>query len=187
MALLWALPALVASLKVNSGYIAYVRHWTTNSALFPLIEGLSRLSLRPLGLEESAWALARAATALFLGGFALWQARQPIRSTQDLMQRAGLVAAGLVLLSPAQFPWYMIWMVPFLAFQPRWGLLAITITVPLYYVSFHFLSHGAYETFSVWVVWGIWAPVWILLGAEALKKCQAGCIRSVEPRTSCGP
>ena len=187
MTFVWLLPTLLGGLGLHSGYVAYAQHWTTNSALFPMIEGLSRLSLRPWDLQESAWAVARAAIVLFLGGLALWQARQPIQSTQNLMQRAGLVVAGLVLLSPAQFPWYMIWMIPFLAFRPRWGLLAITITVPLYYVSFHFLSRGAYETFSVWVVWGIWAPVWILLGAEALKKCQAGCIRSDEPRTSCDP
>jgi hypothetical protein len=169
MTFVWVLPTLLAGLDLRSGYVAYAQLWTTNSALFPMIEGLSRVSLRPWGFEAAAWALARTVIALFLGGLALWQARRPIRSTENLIERAGLVVAALVLLSPAQFPWYMIWMIPFLAFQPRWGLLVITVTAPLYYLSFHFLARGAYETFSIWVVWAIWAPVWILLGAEALK------------------
>jgi hypothetical protein len=183
MTFVWLLPTLLGGLDLHSLHLAYAQHWTTNSALTPMIEGLNRLFLRPLGLAEHAWAVARVTTAVLLGSLALWQARQPVRSTEDLMQRAGLVVAGLVLLSPAQFPWYMIWMIPFLAFRPTWGLLAITITAPLYYVAFHFLARGAYETFSVWIVWGIWLPIWILLGAEALKKCRAGCIQSDESRT----
>jgi hypothetical protein len=187
MTFLWLLPALLGGFDLNSGYVAYVRHWTTNSALFPMIEGLSRLSLRPWGLEESAWAVSRAATALLLGSLALWQAWLPIRTTKDLIQRASLVVFALVLLSPAQFPWYMIWMLPFLAFRPYWGLLATSVTVPLYYVSFHLLARGAYDIFSDWIVWVIWAPVWILLGVEALKnaKQQADRIRSDEPKAAC--
>jgi hypothetical protein len=173
MTLLWLLPAVLTGPDLQSGYVTYLRHWTTNSALFPAIEALGRLSLRPFGLEESAWAVARAGVALLLGGLSLWQARQPIGATRDLMQRAALVSFGLVLLSPAQFPWYMIWMIPFLAFRPHWGLLATTVTVPLYYVAFHLLARDAYEIFTNWVVWGIWAPVWLLLGAEALGTRQA--------------
>ena len=169
MTFAWAAPALLAGPDSHSGYVAYAHHWTTNSALFPMIEGLSRLLLRPWGFEAAAWALARASIALFLGGFALYQARRPIRSTEDLMARAGAIVVALVLLSPAQFPWYMIWMIPFLAFQPRWGLLVVTVTVPLYYLSFHYLARGNYEIFSTWIVWAVWAPVWALLGIDALK------------------
>jgi alpha-1,6-mannosyltransferase len=170
MTLLWLLPALSGDPEFGSGYVAYFRHWTTNSSLFPAIEGLSRLSLRLFGHEESAWAVARAAVALLLGGLSLWQARQPVVSTNDLMRRASLVSFGLVLLSPAQFPWYMIWMIPFLVFRPYWGLLATAVTVPLYYVAFHLLARDAYDIFLNWVVWGIWVPVWLLLGAEVLRE-----------------
>jgi alpha-1,6-mannosyltransferase len=189
MTLLWLLPALLASPDLQSGYIAYFRHWTTNSALFPAIEGLSRLSLRSFGLEESAWAVARTGVALLLGGLSLWQAWQPIGTTHDLMRRAALVTFALVLLSPAQFPWYMIWMIPFLAFRPHWGLLATAVTVPLYYVAFHLVARGEYEVFSSWVVWAIWVPVWLLLGAEALKNArpQAGPIQRDEAQAHVGP
>jgi hypothetical protein len=40
------------------------------------------------------------------------------------MGRASLMVAALVLLSPAQFPWYVVWFAPFLAFRPCLGLIA---------------------------------------------------------------
>jgi hypothetical protein len=170
MTLLWMLPAMLPGPDPQSGYLAYLRHWTTNSALFPAIEGLARLSLRPFALADNAWLVARGGVALCLGGLALWQARRPVGSADDLMQRAAPVAFALVLLSPAQFPWYMIWMMPFLAFRPYWGLLATTVTVPLYYTAFHFLARGRYDVFVHWIVWGIWAPVWLLLAAEVVYR-----------------
>jgi hypothetical protein len=178
MTLLWFVPVLLAGPDLQSGFVAYFQHWTTNSALFPALVELSRLSLRPFGLEAGGWAAARVAIALFLGGLALWQARQPISTADDLMRRAALVTFALVLLSPAQFPWYMIWMIPFLAFRPYWGLLAATVTVPLYYVAFHLLARGEYEVFPSWIVWGIWAPVWLLLGVEALQNAKLQARRS---------
>jgi alpha-1,6-mannosyltransferase len=168
MILLCLLPAALAGADLQSGYAAYFRHWTTNSALFPAVEAFTRLLLQPVGFAESAWVVARAAVALLLGGLALWVARRPIGSAHDLMGRAALVCFGLVLLSPAQFPWYMIWMIPFLAFRPYWGLLATAVTVPLYYVAFHLIARDAYDVFVNWVVWVIWVPVWLLLVAEAL-------------------
>lgn len=176
MTALWLVPTWWHGLDPDAGYVAYVQHWTTNSALSPAIESLSRLSLRPFGLEQSAWAAARISAALVLGGFALWQAKSGIAGTPDLMRRAAIVTASLVLLSPAQFPWYMIWMLPFLAFRPSLGLLATTVTVPLYYVAFHLYARDSYAVFKDWVVWAIWAPVWVLLLVEALSR-RAGWAR----------
>ena len=87
----------------------------------------------------------------------------------DLVMRAGLVTGALVLLSPAQFPWYLVWVVPFLAFRPVWGMLALTATIPIYYVSFHYLPRGTYQTFTSLWVWVIWVPVWLLLALEAWR------------------
>jgi alpha-1,6-mannosyltransferase len=189
MTLLWFTPVLMAGPDLQSGLVAYFQDWTTNSALFPALLGLSRLTIQPFGLDDSAWAVARVGIALLLGGLSLWQAWRPIGTTDDLMQRAALVTFGLVLLSPAQFPWYMIWMTPFLAFRPYWGLLATTVTVPLYYLAFHLLARGRYEVFSNWIVWGIWIPVWVLLGAEALKnaKSQLGRNPSDKPTAPVNP
>ncbi len=192
---LWLLPAWLGGLDPHSGYVAYLQRWATNSALFPLLEASALTSLQWLGLGGSAWAVARGAIALVLGGLALRQAWKPISSTGDLMRRAGFLAASLVLLSPAQFPWYMIWMIPFLAFRPHWGLLAISITTPLYYAAFHYYARGSYDVFLNLVVWIIWLPVWALLAAEAIGKARSkgksgtidGAQTAIDPGGSAAP
>jgi hypothetical protein len=85
------------------------------------------------------------------------------------MARAGLVTAALFLLTPSQFPWYAIWMLPFVIFRPWLGLLAVTALIPIYYVSFHFQAQESYAVFRDRIVWLIWMPVWILLAAEGWR------------------
>jgi hypothetical protein len=63
----------------------------------------------------------------------------------------------------------MIWVMPFTVFRPYWGLLAINVTVPLYYLSFHYIAQGAYPVFRDRIVWLIWVPIWVLLAAEAWR------------------
>jgi hypothetical protein len=173
IACLWVLPAWMGGLDSQSGFVAYARHWSTNSALLPMLEKASGQLLRPFGLEQQAWAAARGAVAVGLAAVALWQAGRPITGAKDQLERAGLVTLWLVLLSPAQFPWYAIWVLPFAVFKPRLGVLAATITLPLYYMSFHLMARGSYWVFKDWVVWGIWVPIWVLLAAEALKDANA--------------
>jgi alpha-1,6-mannosyltransferase len=173
MACFAVLPLWIGGHDAQSGLDAYARHWSTNSALFPLLETLSKQILRPWSLDDYAWAIARAAVAIALADVAVWQARRPIAGARDELVRAGVVTTWLVLLSPAQFPWYAIWMLPFAAFKPRLGMLVATVTLPLYYLSFHLMVRGSYPIFSNWIVWCIWLPIWILLAAEALQHVTA--------------
>ncbi|KAB2920184.1 MAG: DUF2029 domain-containing protein [Hyphomicrobiaceae bacterium] len=166
MCTLWLLPVYWAGFDAMSGFAAYARQWTTNSALFPLLEAGGARLLTLLGRPVEAAVLARMGIAVVLGAIALHQAWRPLADAEDLMRRAGLIAAALVLLSPAQFPWYMIWMLPFLAFRPLWGLLAVNVTVPLYYLSFHYMARGAYPVFSQYILWVMWVPVWALLALD---------------------
>ena len=114
--------------------------------------------------------MTRATIALALGGLALWLSFKPLGSADDLMGRASLLVAALVLLSPAQFPWYAVWFAPFLAFRPWAGFLVLTATAPLYYTSFYFAALGEPEAFKRYVVWMIWVPVWAALVFEAVRK-----------------
>jgi alpha-1,6-mannosyltransferase len=95
---------------------------------------------------------------------------KPIENADDLLGRASLVIAALVLLSPAQFPWYAVWFAPFLAFRPWTGFLLLVATLPLYYLDFYFITHGRAEIFPDVVVWIIWIPVWVALAAEAARE-----------------
>ena len=83
------------------------------------------------------------------------------------MQRFAIVIVVLFLLSPAQFPWYGTWVIILLPFFPLYGLLIMTATLPLYYLSFHLSALGNYELFNANVLWWIWIPIWLGLAADA--------------------
>ncbi|MGQ0672765.1 MAG: glycosyltransferase 87 family protein [Hyphomicrobium sp.] len=166
---LWSWPIVVGGLDASSGFIAFAKDWRTNSALFPAIERGAQAVLGGFDLDPKLPGLVvRTMLAGVVGGLALAVARRPIADAADLMRRAAVVTAALFLLSPAQFPWYAIWMLPFLCFRPSFALLALTALVPIYYAAFHFLARDSHEVFRSTVVWLIWLPVWALLAVEAM-------------------
>ncbi len=173
-ALLFAAPLLLAGLDQSSGLLAYAQKWKTNSALFPLLEqvfGLFASSIAP-------GTLARIAVAMTLATLSLWVARTPFTDAEDLVKRALLVSAAVFLLSPAQFPWYFLWVLPLLACRPLGSLLLATATLPLYYSAFHFLARDSYALFTGAVVWFIWIPVWLVLAWETgLAQAAARLVR----------
>jgi alpha-1,6-mannosyltransferase len=162
---LWAIPIWLGGLDQQSGFVAYLSSWQTNSALFPALERPVATTLPP----ETAGIVARGMIALCLVVLALLVSLKPIEGPDDLMGRASLMVAALVLLWPAQFPWYVVWFAPFLAFRPWTGFILLTATIPLYYADFYFLSHDRPEIFEGVIVWIIWVPVWAALAREALR------------------
>lgn len=166
---LWAWPVLAGGLDETSGFVAFAQRWRTNSAHFPLIESIVAAVLPVVGLDHvAAGSVARAMLAAAAGLAAVGLALRPIGGAGDVMTRAGLVTGILFLLSPAQFPWYAIWMIPYLCVRPRLGLLLAGALVPIYYAAFYFIARDTHAVFRESVVWLIWIPVWITLAAEAL-------------------
>lgn len=174
LAALWVAPILLGGIDRSSGFVAYLSDWQTNSALFPTLESaiwavLGWMKLPP----EAAGSVARGMIALVLVALSLVLSLKPIKDADDLIGRASLVVAALVLLSPAQFPWYVVWFAPFLPFRPWFGFLLLTATVPLYYTSFYFLAQQRPEIFDGVIVWIIWIPVWAALALEAVQRRRA--------------
>lgn len=157
-------PMLLTPYRELSGISAYAVYWSTNSALFPAFETLVRLSLQPFATPEQAPALvARGLIAAALGALAIAISRRPIGSPDDLAGRIAFVVAAVVLLSPSQFPWYTLWFAPFLVVRPYPAMLAIVVTMPLYYGSFSPAVRFG-EGFLSWgLVWLIWLPVLLVL------------------------
>ena len=165
--LLFAWPPLQAGLDQTSGIVAYATQWQTNSALTPALTKLvgvlgGMVSLSP----ERAPGLARLMLTGTICIIALWIAFRPIEGAHDLLTRSTLLAATMLLLSPAQFPWYLIWVQPLLALYPVNGLLAATMLMPIYYASFYFHANDSYWIFRDYVVWAIWIPIWTLIVLE---------------------
>ena len=173
LVLAWAAIVLLAGADQRSGFLAYAERWQANSAVLPALRGAIASAGAALGVSldtSSAGRMARLFLACAAGLYALAAARHPLAGPNDLLHRVATVTLVLVLVSPAQFPWYALWTLPFLPFAPRWGVVAMAVTLPIYYASFHFSAIGAYEIFRDRVVWLVWLPVWLLLAVEALYR-----------------
>lgn len=184
MTALWAAPIVAGGLDARSGFVAYAERWQANGALLPAVRDSLGWVLSLLSLPTT-WAggLARGLLAGTAGLIALAAARRPIRDAADLCARVSLVTLALVLLSPAQFPWYMLWTLGFLPFAPRWSVMAMAMLVPLYYVSFHFSAIDAYHLFRDRVVWVIWLPIWGLLAIDTWRARRWPITRPDAPST----
>ena len=163
-------PMIASNAGVQSGLSAYAQTWSTNSALLPLLQGAVEALLQAASLSaSSAPLIVRGLLAAVVGVFAFAIARPDIKNPHDLVARAGIVVAALLLLSPAQYPWYALWLVPFLAFAPTPALLLMTATLPLYYASFHFAARETLGTAKPVILALIWAPVWTALAFEVWR------------------
>ncbi|MEW5912283.1 MAG: hypothetical protein AB1814_06985, partial [Thermodesulfobacteriota bacterium] len=145
-ALLW--PLLAAGLGSQSGLLAYAGRWEMNDSVFMLLAA---------GLGQTP---ARILTAALVLAWVLWLARQDESVPQDLPRRCLLAVAGLFLLSPTQFPWYYLWLLPLLAVWPLAPLLWLTLLLPLYYLRFWLAAWGLTGLYDRWLVWIIYLPVW---------------------------
>lgn len=162
---LQAWPILSAGIDDTSGFLAYAQSWQRNSALFPLVEGTASFLVGP----DAAGSVSRATLAGLCGFVALAAAWQPTATTGQLMTRSALVVTALLLTAPAQYPWYLVWLAPFLAFLPLPGLLLLTATLPLYYTAFYFAPRHEIGIYNGVIVWLAWLPVWVLLARDVMR------------------
>ncbi|RJP75047.1 MAG: DUF2029 domain-containing protein [Candidatus Abyssobacteria bacterium SURF_17] len=158
------LPVYVSGFGSSSGFVAYGQRWEMNDAFFMLVSWAVRAFFMLVTLEQTAAPLvARAVVGVLLILWVLWQSRTLPVHPADFCDRALLIVAGIFLLSPAQFPWYYVWLIPFLAIRPRMSLLLLTVLLPLYYLRFYFVARGWTNVFDYGIVWLEFVPVWCLL------------------------
>lgn len=164
------LPMLAYSSNETSGLAAYATYWRNNSAHYGLIETAFAAVLKPFQFDERIPGLfTRVLLAGLAGAFALWTALKPVENGMDIMRRLCLVTAAAVLLSPSQFPWYALWVLPLLVFAPWSGLLLMTALISIYYAGFHYLAREIFYIYREAIVFLIWLPVWALLAFEAWR------------------
>ncbi len=175
---LMALPVLVAGLDQKSGFVAYAQSWKTNSALFPALEGLmqklSALFFSEITSPETGSVTARLLIAVTVGSIALRAAWHQPDGAQDLARKTLLITATMFLLSPAQFPWYGVWFMPFLVFLPLYGLALLTPALQIYYLSFYFAANEIEGLYPKLVIWMAWVPVWVVLAYELATRYGSG-------------
>ena len=116
-----------------------------------------------------------------VGGLSLAVALRPSRSAYETLWRATLIIAAVILLSPAQYPWYSVWIAPLLVFVPLWCFLTLAVTLPLYYLRFYLAAHDVGEQFAAVVVWFIWVPAWAALALEIFWRQRNSAVDPVPP------
>lgn len=161
---LWLWPYLIAGLGEKSGTLAYAERWTINAPLFTSLRAGLRAVLDTSGLFENTQMWASMSARALLGFAAVVTAvalaLKPARDAHEFIRRALIVVAAIILLAPAIYPWYTLWMAPLLALVPELGLILLYATIPLYYTYFYFAARALTEVHHQGVVWIVWLPVW---------------------------
>ena len=153
--------------------MAYGRQWEMNDALFmALTWGVAWFAkLVPATfsvLQTQVDAAARIFTLLILGAWIAWLSRNEPAEPAEFWERSLLIVAALFLLSPTQFPWYYLWVLPFLVIKPRFSLLLLGALLPLYYLRFYYAARDNVGVFDYYIVWLEYIPVWCMLIYEWL-------------------
>lgn len=157
-------PLLIYGLGAESGLIGFSQGWVRNSGLFQLILGFSSL----LSTAFDPAILARAIVAISLVGIVLYLNRSVINDAENLVTALVWLITALFLLSPAQYPWYIIWFTPLLCVYPQRGLLLLTALMPIYYLWFYFDVRGQAHLFDDFIVWLQYLPVLLILSIDNL-------------------
>lgn len=163
--LIW--PVVNGHFDNNSGFRAYARYWQMNDSAYLLIHELANLVS-----HEHAWQIAR----LVAGGLVLLVMGWCLRYHKDrpaserLVNSLTAVTLALFLLSPTQFPWYFLWVLPLMVFVPLWSVLWFTVTLPLYYLRFTMDAHGQSWWYDYGVIWIEFVPIWLGLAWELYQR-----------------
>ncbi len=133
------------------GLRTYGENWHFNDSLFALLK-----SSFLFGTKEKAW---WPAGLLFLGGYIyiLW------REKDDIFACASIFGLSLML-APTVHPWYVTWVVPFLALRPRASWMLLTALVILAYhvrIGWELRGEWVESTGIKWLEYGPFYAVWI--------------------------
>jgi len=132
-------PLIATAAAPDAGLVAYARGWTAGNAPFAWA-----LSLFGAGAEPVLRA------ALVFGGAAVALAVALPRpgTAGATTARALVVGAAVFYLSPAQFPWYLVWFMPFATLLACRALLLPAALLPLYWLSVPLGAAGHGAVFS---------------------------------------
>ena len=157
------LPFFVTGLDTSSGFMAYSRYWEMNDAVYTIFRWAMGLISDLFGAGPTvARALPRVLFAVVILCLALWVAKNT-RPSEDEGRAYLAVVAALFVLSPTQFPWYYLWLLPFLALTPNPPLIFYTALLSMYYLRPYFTSRSMTSIFDHGIVWLEHGPVLALL------------------------
>jgi hypothetical protein len=155
-------PLLATAAATDAGLSAYARGWVVNNA--PLAWVRAALGAEAAQAIRPLLALAAAAVALAV-------ALRPHGNPSALVGSALIVAAATFYLSPAQYPWYAVWFLPFAVLLGCRALLLPAVLLPLYYLVFALRGPGPSAFFANAIAGLHLLPVlaWLLLARRGRR------------------
>lgn len=177
-----ALPYLMAGGTSGSGLRAYASRWRAGDGAFTVVLGVSEALLGGEWARVGQLTLTRhtLARGLVAALFATWTLAiaGPAGTLRQIPDRAGLLLLGLLLLSPTLHPWYVIWLLPFVAAAPDFRGRSAAITLALLAPALHHpgwleLVTGEW-TDRGWIRAVVHLPVWICLVAALVPSRRRG-------------
>lgn len=159
-------PLLASSLTPSSGLAAYSAGWSINNGPYAWA---SYALVQVSGADGRAQLALRAVLAGVVAAVALLCMRRTDGSSATFINRAMAIAAVLFYLSPAQFPWYALWFLPFAAAANNRPLLLACVTLPAYYLFFPLAEQGRRDLYLYGLAFVHSAPVWAALAWSAWR------------------
>ncbi len=165
------LPLIFSYFDQGSGIEAYARSWQNNDSFFKIILAGSEFILPIIGYHPGhGQSVSRIIVGCLVIISVLYLIRNKIRNDLDYFRIGLAVLAITFFLSPTQFPWYFLWMIPFLTFIPYKPLLLLTVLMPLYYLRYYYEPRGEYDLYYQYIVWLEYLPVVVWIGYDLINK-----------------
>ena len=181
LAALLLAPLLATLGNPFSGLGQYSARWEMNGGLFVIVTwGLEALLGSQHQLDHSRIARGVVALALVILAIALVRSRgsaRPLSVVQGMM----LLSAALFMCSPTQYPWYYLWILPWLVVLPRLSLLLYGALLQIYYLRFELADLDLVGQFDDGWVWLQHVPVWGLLIWEFWRDRKPPVVQQLEP------
>lgn len=137
---------LLLSWEEHNGLFAYSASWQKNSFLFSFLKSVIGEIFATTDLA------ARLCVAMLLASLSFWLALKPRRDSDNAPAMLLLLPLTLFLLAPASYPWYTVWFLPFLCFNPLYGAALLSATTPLYYLRYAMADMGHQDIFTHYIV-----------------------------------
>jgi hypothetical protein len=157
-----SLPFVGAGSRAFSGAVAYSRYWEFNDGAFALLASGER-HLFGFGPGTPVW-ISKLLVAVIVAAYSIYSVhRLNPMDRVGVIQTARNLLALLILLAPTANPWYVCWLLPFLAVVPNSGLLLLCVSCNLSYLYYVSLS------FPHWIPMLEYLPVYLVLMIEYLR------------------
>lgn len=153
---------------IGRGLGEYGSRWESSGLVFPWIARCFEAVL-PGGIAGATpGALARLAVgALWLGVVGL----ELRRAERDAVRGTAVALGAFVVLSPTLHPWYVAWVVPFVALRPRAAWAWLAVSAPLLHAKVpRWIERGVWED-PAWVLPSIGLP---FLALAVVDRARAG-------------